>query len=317
MPLRGLSCHWFRLICPGQKELSVSELRLFVTVTERESEDILELLSLCFGEEDYAIGTTEIDEKADRWEASIYMMLTDEDEVRARFAETIAEGYPTLEIEREVLPDIDWIAKSLEGLKPVRAGRFLVHGSHDRDKVRSGDLAIEIDAGQAFGTGHHGTTAGCLEVIESVVRAHPPRNALDLGTGSGVLAIAVYKLRKIPVLATDIDPIATRVARENAKLNGISSGMSFETAPGFYSAAFRKHGPFDLIIANILARPLIKIAPQLVTHLSPGGDVILSGILASQRWKVIAAYSGAGLAHVKTIWRNGWVTIHLRHEARS
>lgn len=292
----------------------MSELRLFVTVTERESEDILERLSFCFGEEDFAIGTTEIDEKADRWEASIYMMKEDEESVRARFEEVLAEAYPKLAIEREILPDIDWIAKSLEGLKPVRAGRFLVHGSHDRDKVKTNDIAIEIEAGQAFGTGHHGTTAGCLEMIESVMRAHPPRNALDLGTGSGVLAIAVRKLRKVPVLATDIDPVATRVAHDNALLNGIVHGLSFETAPGFHSAAFRRHGPFDLIIANILARPLIRMAPQLSTHLAPGGDVILSGILASQRWKVIAAYSGAGLAHVRTIWRNGWVTIHLRHD---
>lgn len=292
----------------------MSEIRLFVTVTERESEDILELLSLCFGEEDFAIGTTEVDEKADRWEASVYMMREDEDAVRARFEETIAEAYPRLVIEREDLPEIDWIAKSLEGLKPVRAGRFLVHGSHDRDKVRTGDVAIEIDAGQAFGTGHHGTTAGCLEMIEQVMRAHPPKNALDLGTGSGVLAIAVRKLRRIPVLATDIDPVAVRVAKDNVRLNGIVEGLSLETAPGFHSSAFDRHGPFDLIIANILARPLIRMAPQLVTHLSPGGDVILSGILAAQRWKVIAAYSGAGLAHVRTLWRNGWVTIHLRHD---
>lgn len=291
----------------------MSELRLYVTVTERQAEDILDRLSLTFGEEDYAIGTTEVDEKADRWEASVYMLFDDEDAVRPRFEATIADAYPDLVIEREVLPEIDWIAKSLEGLKPVRAGRFLVHGSHDRDKVRMGDLAIEIDAGQAFGTGHHGTTAGCLEMIESVTRAHPPRNALDLGTGSGVLAIAVAKLKKIPVLATDIDPVAVRVAAANARLNGIVSGMVLETAPGFHSSAFRKHGPFDLIIANILARPLIKMAPQLATHLAPGGDVILSGILAAQRWKVIAAYNGAGLAHIRTIWRNGWVTIHLRH----
>jgi ribosomal protein L11 methyltransferase len=291
----------------------LSEIRLYVTVTERESEDILDLLSLCFGEEDLAIGTTEVDEKADRWEASVYMMRADEDEVLRRFAETIGEGYPGLVITREVLPDIDWIAKSLEGLKPVRAGRFLVHGSHDRDKARPGDLAIEIDAGQAFGTGHHGTTAGCLETIARVMRAHPPRNALDLGTGSGVLAIGVRKLVNIPVLATDIDPVAVRVAAENVRLNGIVQGITLETAPGFHSSAFRRHGPFDLIIANILARPLIRMAPQLATHLAPGGDVILSGILASQRWKVIAAYNGAGLAHVRTIWRNGWVTIHLRH----
>ena len=117
------------------------------------------------------------------------------------------------------MPDIDWVAKSLEGLQPVRAGRFLVHGSHDRDRRRPGDLAIEIEAGLAFGTGHHGTTSGCLEMIEMVVRRERPSNALDLGTGSAVLAIALAKLAHIPVLATDIDPVATRVAAANARLN--------------------------------------------------------------------------------------------------
>ncbi|RCW28381.1 [LSU ribosomal protein L11P]-lysine N-methyltransferase [Ciceribacter lividus] len=290
----------------------MSEIRLYVTVTEKVANDILELMTNFFGEEDYAIATTEVDEKNDVWEASIYLMAEEEAEVHERLREMLAEDFSSLEIEREVIPDIDWIAKSLEGLTPVRAGRFLVHGSHDRDKVQVNDLAIEIDAGQAFGTGHHGTTAGCLEMIADVTRAERPRNALDLGTGSGVLAIAVRRLLPIPVLATDIDPIAVRVAKENARRNGIATGIEFRVAPGFHSTAFGKYGPFDLIIANILARPLMKMAPQLVANLSSGGSVILSGILASQRWKVIAAYNGAGLKHVRTIWRNGWVTIHLR-----
>ncbi|NEJ22798.1 50S ribosomal protein L11 methyltransferase [Rhizobium leguminosarum] len=289
----------------------MSEIRLYVTTTESKAEEILDLLSAVFGEEDFAIGTTEIDEKKDIWEASIYMMAEDEAEVQSRVEDALKASFPDARLEREVIPEIDWVVKSLEGLKPVRAGRFLVHGSHDRDKIRPGDIAIEIDAGQAFGTGHHGTTAGCLEVIDAVVRSRPVRNALDLGTGSGVLAIAVRKLRNIPVLATDIDPIATKVAAENVRRNGIASGIVTRTAPGFHSTAFPEHGPFDLIIANILARPLIRMAPKLATHLAPGGSVILSGILAGQRWKVIAAYSGARLRHVRTIWRNGWVTIHL------
>jgi ribosomal protein L11 methyltransferase len=289
----------------------LSEIRLYVTTTEVLAGEVLDLLSEVFGEEDFAIATTEIDEKKDIWEASVYMMREDEDEVRTRVEQALSQAFPEMSVEREVIPEIDWVAKSLEGLKPVRAGRFLVHGSHDRDKVRSGDIAIEIDAGQAFGTGHHGTTAGCLEVIDRVVRSRRVLNALDLGTGSGVLAIAVRKLKNIPVLATDIDPIATRVAAENVRRNGIASGIVTETAPGFHSTAFSNHGPFDLIIANILARPLIKMAPQLVTHLAPGGSVVLSGILASQRWKVLAAYNGAHMRHVRTIWRNGWVTIHL------
>ncbi|MFA1625133.1 50S ribosomal protein L11 methyltransferase [Rhizobium mongolense] len=289
----------------------MSEIRLYVTTAEKKAGQVLDLLTEVFGEEDFAIATTEIDEKKDIWEASVYMMREDEDEVRLRVEEALKAPFPDLRVEREVIPDIDWVAKSLEGLKPVRAGRFLVHGSHDRGKVRPGDIGIEIDAGQAFGTGHHGTTAGCLEVIDSVLRSRPVGNALDLGTGSGVLAIAVRKLKNIPVLATDIDPIATRVAAENVRRNGIASGIVAKTAPGFHSTAFAEHGPFDLIIANILARPLIKMAPKLAEHLAPSGSVILSGILAEQRWKVLSAYNGAKLRHVRTIWRNGWVTIHL------
>ncbi|MCZ4092162.1 50S ribosomal protein L11 methyltransferase [Sinorhizobium psoraleae] len=289
----------------------MSEIRLFVTSTEKQAEAVLDVMSVVFEDEDYAIATMEIDEKRDVWEASIYMMADEEDGVRARLAEALAANFSHLSIEREVLPDIDWIAKSLEGLAPVRAGRFVVHGSHDRDKVNTGEIAIEIDAGQAFGTGHHGTTAGCLEVLASVAHTRAVRNVLDLGTGSGVLAIAAWKLLHVPVLATDIDPIATRVARENARRNGVVNGMTFATAPSFHSTAFSANGPFDLIIANILARPLMKMAPQLVANLAAGGSVILSGILAEQRWRVLAAYNGQHLKHVRTIWRNGWVTIHL------
>lgn len=289
----------------------MSEIRLYITTTERRAEAALSLMTDAFEEEGYAIATMEIDEKNDVWEASVYMFRPEEPEIHERFAALLAADFPGVEIQREVLPDIDWIARSLEGLKPVRAGRFVVHGSHDRGTARAGEIAVEIDAGQAFGTGHHGTTAGCLEVIFDVMRKRRVKRALDLGTGSGVLAIAARKLAPIRVLATDIDPVAIRVARENVRLNGIASGIALETAPGFHSNAFGRHGPFDLIIANILARPLMRMAPQLAARLAPNGDVILSGILASQRWKVLAAYNGAGLRHVKTIWREGWVTIHL------
>ncbi|MBP1883294.1 50S ribosomal protein L11 methyltransferase [Sinorhizobium mexicanum] len=289
----------------------MSEIRLFVTSSEKQVEAVLDVMSTIFEDEDFAIATMEIDEKRDVWEASVYMMADEEESVRVRLVEALAADFSHLPIEREVLPDIDWIAKSLEGLAPVRAGRFVIHGSHDREKVRTGEIAIEIDAGQAFGTGHHGTTAGCLEVLASVAHTRPVRNVLDLGTGSGVLAIAAWKLLHVPVLATDIDAIATRVASENARRNGVVTGMTFATAPGFHSTAFSANGPFDLIIANILARPLMKMAPQLVANLTPGGSVILSGILAEQRWKVLAAYNGQRLKHERTIWRNGWVTIHL------
>jgi ribosomal protein L11 methyltransferase len=290
----------------------VSEIRLYVTTSEALAGDVLNALSDLFGEEDYAIATQEVDEANEIWEASIYMTADDEAEIAARFAELVKTDFRDLAIKREVLPDIDWISKSLEGLKPVRAGRFLVHGSHDAAKVQPNDIGILIEAGQAFGTGHHGTTAGCLNMIGDVLNSRRVRNALDLGTGSGVLAIAAYSLAKIPVVATDIDPVAVRVARDNAKINGVAAGIHFATAPGFHHRVFREQSPFDLIIANILARPLMKLAPELVRHLAADGTVILSGILSAQRWKVIAAYNGAGLRHVRTTWMNGWVTIELR-----
>ncbi|AJY48332.1 50S ribosomal protein L11 methyltransferase [Martelella endophytica] len=293
----------------------MSQLRLYVTTDETGAGQVLDGLSAALGEEPYALATMEIDEKANIWEASVY--LEDASEVAA-LAEIFASVLERLfgsdhpPVEREDIPDIDWIAKSLEGLKPVRAGRFLVHGSHDRHHVRPGDLAIEIDAGQAFGTGHHGTTIGCLEMIDTVLKAERPQNALDLGTGTGVLAMAVRMLAPIPVLATDVDPVAVRVARANARLNGIVSGVDFATAPGFHHAAFARAAPFDLIIANILARPLMKLAPGLSQHLALGGSVILSGILAEQRWKVLSAYNTVGLRHVRTYWRDGWVTLLLK-----
>lgn len=292
----------------------MADLRLFITTTETGSEQALALMSDAFEDEGYAIATMEIDEKRDVWEASLYLDFAEEEAMADRFRAVLAPLFPQAQIEREEIPDIDWIAKSLEGLTPVRAGRFLVHGSHDRDKVRAGDIAIEIDAGQAFGTGHHGTTAGCLEMIEHVVRARAVTRVLDLGTGSGVLALAVRKIKPVPVLATDIDPVATRVARENIRRNGVLTGrdgITAVTAAGFQSPAFAGHGPFDLIVANILARPLMRMAPQLAAHLEPGGAVILSGILAAQRWKVLSAYNALGLRHVRTLWRNGWVTLLL------
>jgi ribosomal protein L11 methyltransferase len=295
----------------------VSEIRLYVLTSEKESEQLMAVMTDAFEDDGYAIATMEIDEKRDLWEASLYLMADEEGALREQFSSLLAAQFPGKDILREVIEQTDWIAKSLEGLTPVAAGRFLVHGSHDRDKVRAGQISIEIDAGQAFGTGHHGTTVGCLEMIDRVMASRQVTNVLDLGTGTGVLAIAARKIKTVPVLATDIDPIATEVARQNARKNGLGATIAFETAPGFHSTSFSKHGPFDLIIANILAKPLMKMAPALSHHLKNGGCVILSGILASQRWKVLSAYNGQGLAHVRTIWRNGWVTILLENKSKA
>ncbi|ARP64905.1 50S ribosomal protein L11 methyltransferase [Mesorhizobium sp. WSM1497] len=290
----------------------MTQTRLYFTTGKIESVSIFAALEAAFEEEGLPIAVLEVDEDKDIHEVSLYAD-GDIDAVETRLKDILAGLSLSKPIEREPLPDIDWVAHSLEELKPVRAGRFFVHGAHDRRKRHSGELAIEIEAGLAFGTGHHGTTAGCLEMLERVVRREHPRNALDLGTGSAVLAIAVAKLAHIPVLATDIDPVAVRVAAANARLNHVKALVETATAPGFHHPIFGKLAPFDLIVANILARPLMRLAPQMAHHIALGGSIVLSGILERQRDAVISAYVGQNFRHVRTLHREGWVTIHLKH----
>ncbi|MFC3324048.1 50S ribosomal protein L11 methyltransferase [Mesorhizobium cantuariense] len=290
----------------------MTQTRLYFTTGKIESVSIFAALEAAFEDEGLPIALREVDEDKDIHEVSLYAD-GDVDTVEARLKDILAGLSLSKPIERESLPDIDWVARSLEGLKPVRAGRFFVHGAHDRRKRHSGELAIEIEAGLAFGTGHHGTTAGCLEMVEKVVRREHPRNALDLGTGSAVLAIAVAKLAHIPVLATDIDPVAVRVAAANARLNHVKALVETVTAPGFHHPIFGKRAPFDLIVANILARPLMRLAPQMAGHIALGGSIVLSGILERQRDAVVSAYVGQNFRHVRTLHREGWVTIHLKH----
>lgn len=285
----------------------MTQTRLYLRAGKIEAERIFAALEREFEEDGLPLAILEIDEAEDIHEVSVYAE-SDVAATEARINKS-AVGRP---IEREVLPDIDWVARSLEGLRPVRAGRFLVHGAHDRGKRRIGDIAIEIEAGLAFGTGHHGTTAGCLDMISRVARRERPLNALDLGTGSAVLAIGLARLARIPVLATDIDPVATKVAASNVRLNGVGALIEAATAPGFHSPLFAARGPFDLIVANILAKPLMRLAPDMARHVAPGGSLILSGILDRQRDAVIAAYVGQRFRHVLTTHREGWVTIHLK-----
>ncbi len=283
------------------------QTRLFARADKGPAFALYERLDAVFGEDEaVALSIVEYDEEAGIQEVSAYfedIAQIDEDAIGRAF-----EGMP---FQREALPDIDWMQNVLAELKPVRAGRFIVHGSHDRRKVRANDLSIEIEAGQAFGTGHHGTTSGCLTMIGEIVRRRRPGNALDLGTGSAVLAIGVAKLARVPVLATDIDPVAVRVARENVRANGVASLVETAVAKGFAAPAFRPYTPFELIVANILAGPLMALAPQMARHLAPKGDLVLSGILARQRRGVLAAYRAQGLYHRKTLTRGEWVTLHL------
>lgn len=288
----------------------MSQIRFHVTAGREDAQRIYAALEARFEEEAYPLAMFEVDEDRDLHQVSLY--VAEGTDLLDEISRTAAEAVPGAKIDSEDVPDIDWVTHSLEGLKPVRASRFVVHGSHDRVKRRIGDIAIEIDAGLAFGTGHHGTTSGCLEMIDRVVRQRRPRNALDLGTGSAVLAIALAKLARTPVLATDIDPVATRVATANVRLNQVTALVETATATGFHHPVFARRAPFDLIVANILARPLMRLAPEMAGHLAPGGSLILSGILDRQRDAVIAAYVGQHFRHVRTFWRQGWVTLHLK-----
>jgi len=207
----------------------------------------------------------------------------------------------------------DWVRASLEDLVPVPAGRFVVHGQHDRERVAANKLAIEIEAALAFGTGHHGTTRGCLLLLDHVLKAHQPRRVLDLGTGTGVLGIAAAKALKIGVLASDIDAPSVAVARENVRLNEAGDLVQVIRATGFSAPEFSRRGPFDLVLANILANPLRQLATPMAKHLAPSALVILSGLLTHQAPSVIAAYRARGLVPLRHLRIEEWSSLLLRN----
>ena len=206
----------------------------------------------------------------------------------------------------------DWVKASLEDLVPVPAGRFVVHGAHDREHVAPNKLAIEIEAALAFGTGHHGTTRGCLLLLDHVLKAYQPRRVLDLGTGTGVLGIAAAKALKIGVLGSDIDAPSVAVARENARLNETGRLVQVIRATGFSAPEFARRGPFDLVLANVLANPLRHLASPMTRHLAPDALVILSGLLTPQAPAVIAAYRARSLVPLRHLRIEGWSSLLLR-----
>jgi ribosomal protein L11 methyltransferase len=228
--------------------------------------------------------------------------------VKNAAGEAVAEtlSFDTLEAK-------DWVKASLADLVPVPAGRFVVHGQHDRTRIAPNKLGIEIEAALAFGTGHHGTTRGCLLLLDHVLKArHRPRRLLDLGTGTGVLAIAAAKALHTTVLASDIDPPSVAVARDNARLNRVGNLVHAVRATGFAAPDFASHGPFDLVLANILANPLRQLAGPMTRHLAPSARVILSGLLNHQAGAVIAAYRARGLVPERHLKIDGWSSLLLR-----
>jgi ribosomal protein L11 methyltransferase len=245
------------------------------------------------------------------WTVEIYFgQAPDELSIRALIAATVgpevAEGLTFGRVAEQ-----DWVAASLEGLGAVRAGRFIVHGSHDRHRVRPNDIPLEIEAALAFGTGHHGTTRGCLLMLDAVLKRRRPRRILDVGTGTGVLAIAAAKALRQSVSAGDIDPIAVTAAAANARLNGAAPYVRPVVATGLRDPGLRAGAPYDLIFANILAKPLRLLAPSIRAVAAQGGDLILSGLLGRDVPGILSSYAAQGFALRRRIDLEGWATLHL------
>ena len=212
----------------------------------------------------------------------------------------------------ETIDQQDWVRASLEGLKPVRAGRFLVHGAHDRRHLRANDLPIEIEAALAFGTGHHGTTLGCLRALDAELKRRRPRHVLDVGTGTGILAFAAARALRSTVIAGDLDGVAVATARGNARLNGLHPSLRFYEAPGVRHALAGRPRRFDLVFANILARPLRRLAPSLTGVVADHGVLVLSGLIERDVPGVLAAYRHRGFHLAREGVIEGWATLVLR-----
>jgi ribosomal protein L11 methyltransferase len=223
--------------------------------------------------------------------------------------DALLKGFAGLSVTREALADADWLAMALSGLPPVRAGRFFVYGLHDRGRTPVNAVNLRIEAGAAFGTGHHGTTVGCLIAYDALLRRRRFARVLDVGTGTGVLAIAAAKTGARVAVGTDIDPVSVRIACENAKVNAASA--RFVHATGLDHARVRRGAPYDLVFANILARPLVALAQDIRRALRPHGIVILSGLLRVQERYVRAAYLARGFRVVGRIHRDAWATLIL------
>lgn len=208
-------------------------------------------------------------------------------------------------------PEINWVARSLEGLAPVVAGGFYVYGSHETGPVPGGLVAMKIDAAQAFGTGHHETTTGCLEAINIILKRKKPRHMIDVGTGTGVLAIALAKRTNRTVIASDIDPISVTTTVDNAAQNGVGKHIIALEATGVNHPAIKQNAPYDLIVANILAGPLMALAPSIGKIAGKGATVILSGILQHQARGVINAYARQGMVLSQKLQRKDWTTLIL------
>ncbi|MGH2340086.1 50S ribosomal protein L11 methyltransferase [Segnochrobactraceae bacterium EtOH-i3] len=272
---------------------------------------LAEILSTVFEDEGFPVSHYEIENGA-AWLAEILFLDRGPEEAGPAAAEALAgagAGIADGALVADTVAEDDWVAASLARLSPVTVGPFLLHGSHDRAAARGRRLAIEIDAALAFGTGHHATTVGCLDAWVRLRKAgFRPRTVLDLGTGTGVLAIGVARSQPVWALATDIDPVAVHVARENVVLNRAHPSVTTIVADGFAHPLLAKTC-FDLVFANILARPLIALAPRLTASVAPGGALVLSGLRVEDVRRIVATYRARGMILRHRFIRDGWAAL--------
>ena len=279
----------------------------FAIGNEQSAKRVVDLLTESFFEGQAAIAASE--GPGGRWGITVHFAEAPDQASIRELVRLAAGDEVALAIAFDTVEAKDWVKATLEELVPVRAGRFIVYGHHDRARVPPNKLGIEIEAALAFGTGHHGTTRGCLLLLDHALKAHHPRRVLDLGTGTGVLAIAVAKAQHRRVLASDIDPLSVRVARDNARLNDVGNWVETIQATGFSAPQFAQRRPFDLVLANILANPLRQMATPLARHLAASARVVLSGLLPHQARSVIAAYRARGLVLERHIQIEGWSSL--------
>lgn len=283
-----------------------------VTASEKEARRIFTHLEVSCEEDGFPVTLYEATPDGSSWAVEVIVFDMEPDDVATLIRERMGDKGQELDLDTEIVPeDINWVAKSLEGLDPVWAGRFVVHGAHDRDKVPDTAIGIEIEAALAFGTGHHATTSGCLLALDHLLRQRHYDRILDLGTGTGVLAIAAAKLTKQTILATDIDPVATRTAAENAKLNNVGPLIRTFTAPGVNHGLFGLEGPFDLVIANILAKPLMQMSTMLAARMTYSATLVLSGLRVEDGPRILFAYGQHGFHLFKRYQKDGWLTLTL------
>jgi len=226
------------------------------------------------------------------------------------------QGHDAPKLDVDLIPPKDWTAENLMAFPPIRVGRYFIHGSHIHDRPPAGTIPLMLDAGTAFGSGEHPTTAGCLRAIDRLARRTRPVRVLDMGCGSGILAIAAAKTWRCRVVASDIDEEAVRMTRLNARRNGVARWLAATDGNGYRSPLVRREAPYDLIVANILANPLCAMAPALFRALAPGGRVVLSGLLERDARRVTEAHLRMGLRLVDQHVDRGWATLMLRRPAR-